>query len=203
MPQPYSRIVKPGLHVFKPTQQGGKCMKIVVAGKITKSLNLLPEPGSHRFYLPKRVVWRVLPVLLLTIFLMLPASAWCAPDSGSGETAGSRSYQALHVVIDEFGTLTELQQENWNQQNQWKLWVNGTGQVSEVNQTNAFSEISDLPFEVTVELQNGDRAVLFYPKSQKETVLKLKMGDVLRFKGRLKKIQDWGLWKSGYIQIEG
>ena len=178
-------------------------MKIVVAGKITKSLNLLPEPGSHRFYLPKRVVWRVLPVLLLTIFLMLPASAWCAPDSGFGETAGSRSYQALHMVIDEFATLTELQQENWNQQNQWKLWVNGTGQVSEVNQTNAFSEISDLPFEVTVELQNGDRVVLFYPKAQKETVLKLKMGDVLGFKGRLKKIQDWGLWKSGYIRVEG
>lgn len=118
------------------------------------------------------------------------------------EQPASREHLALSSLISAFESLTDLQQEEWNLKHQWAYWVQGEGIVTEVSKTGVFSEIKDTAYEVTVELPGGDRAVLFYPPEQKEFVLRFDAGSALTFQGRLKKIQDWGFWRSGYVKVE-
>lgn len=108
----------------------------------------------------------------------------------------------LEPLLDNFGNLTELRQEQWNRDNEWRLIVRGTGEVSEVNRTGIFSEISDAEYEVTCELRGGDRAVLYMDRNNSEFVHNLEVGDTITFTGKLKKIQDWGFWCSGYVKVD-
>lgn len=110
-------------------------------------------------------------------------------------------YVELSPLLTEFSSRTKLQQEEWNNANQWKHWVEGRGVVSEVKKTNVFSEINEAVYEVLCEFDNKDRAILFYSKQQREYVMSLNKGDVIEFKGRLKKILDWGFWRSGYVKV--
>lgn len=108
----------------------------------------------------------------------------------------------LLPLIRSFASLTELQQEDWNEKHEWVYRVSGNGTVSEVGKAGFFSEIKEAAYEVTVELSNADRAVLFYPSEQREAVLGLSAGQRVSFKGCLKKIQNWGFWHSAYVRVE-
>jgi len=110
-------------------------------------------------------------------------------------------YVALRELISSFADLTEAQRDRWREDNGWKHWVYGTCVVSEVSSTSWMSEIADASYEVTCELPNDDRAVLFYDDSREEEVMDLRRGDVLDFRGRLKTIRHWGFWSSGYVQV--
>ncbi|MCL5277838.1 MAG: hypothetical protein M1517_08710 [Deltaproteobacteria bacterium] len=119
-----------------------------------------------------------------------------------GETSNS-GYESFTELVSEFKNLTEVQQERWNIRNKLKHWVNGEGTVSEVEEADVFSEIQGNYYEVTVELEDGNRAVIFYPRTRKYNwVGDLQKDSQLSFKGRLKSIKDWGMWVSGYIKGE-
>ncbi len=119
-----------------------------------------------------------------------------------GETS-NRSYESFTELVSVFKNLTEVQQERWNIRNKWKHWVAGKGTVSEVEEADIFSEIQGNYYEVTVELEDNNRAVIFYPKTKKyDWVADLSKDSRLSFKGRLKSIKDWGMWVSGYIKGE-
>ncbi|MCL4479267.1 MAG: hypothetical protein M1381_09265 [Deltaproteobacteria bacterium] len=83
-----------------------------------------------------------------------------------GETS-NRSYEPFTELVSEFKNLTEVQQERWNIRNKWKHLVAGKGTVSEVEDADIFSEIQGNYYEVTVELEDGNRAVIFYPRTRK------------------------------------
>lgn len=111
-------------------------------------------------------------------------------------------YEDLVSLLINFNNLTEIQKEEWNNSNQWKRWVEGRCVVSEANSTNLLSEIKETSYEVSCEFGNQDRAILFFSKHMRDQVVSLNKGDVLEFKGRLKKMQDWGFWRSGYVKVE-
>jgi len=110
--------------------------------------------------------------------------------------------QNLEPLLQYFGNLTDLRQEQWNGDYEWKLIVTGAGEVSEVSRAGFFSEISDAEYEVTCELPNGDRAVLFLGENNSDFVHNLEVGNTITFTGKLKNIADWGLWRTGYIKVE-
>lgn len=62
------------------------------------------------------------------------------------------------------------------------------------------SEDNAFPYEVTIEISEGQRAVVYYPEGKREYVLGLSKGSNVYFIGRLKNISDWGFWKTGYIK---
>jgi hypothetical protein len=124
-----------------------------------------------------------------------------APPEIQEESRGTET-PVLEQLLDNFGNMTELRQEQWNRDNEWKHIVSGAGEVSEVNRTGFLSEISDAEYEVTVELRGGDRAVLYMEKNNSDFVLDLEIGDSITFTGKLKSITDWGFWRSGYIKID-
>lgn len=108
----------------------------------------------------------------------------------------------LEQLLDNFGNLTELRQDQWNRDNEWKHIVRGAGEVSEVNRTGFLSEITDAEYEVTCELRGGDRAVLYLDKNHSDFVLGLEVGETITFTGKLKNMQDWGFWCSGYVKVD-
>lgn len=110
--------------------------------------------------------------------------------------------QNLESLLQYFGNLTDLRQEQWNGDYEWKLIVTGAGEVSEVSRAGFFSEISDAEYEVTCELPNGDRAVLFLGENNSDFVHNLEIGNTITFTGKLKNIADWGLWRTSYIKVE-
>ena len=119
-----------------------------------------------------------------------------------GESLNS-NYESFTELVSEFQNLTEVQQERWNIKNKWKYRVAGKGTVSEVEDTDIFSAIQGNYYEVTVELEDNNRAVIYYPKTKKyDWVADLQKDSRLSFKGRLKSIKDWGMWVSGYIKGE-
>ncbi len=138
-------------------------------------------------------------VVLAMGFVLYGVSVAGAKGGGTS----NRSYEPFTELVSVFKNLTEVQQERWNIRNKWKHWVAGKGTVSEVEEADIFSEIQGNYYEVTVELEDGNRAVIFYPRTRKYNWV----GDVqkdsqLSFKGRLKSIKDWGMWVSGYIKGE-
>jgi len=112
------------------------------------------------------------------------------------------SYDSIVDVMVGFPSMTDAQRNRWREQNEWKYWVEGDCQVSEVSMTTWMSEISEASFEVACELNNGDRAVLFYGSEFEEQVLGLIRGDRLAFNGRLKTLRYWGFWTSGYVMVQ-
>ena len=71
-----------------------------------------------------------------------------------------------------------------------------------MNRTGFLSEISDAEYEVTCELPGGDRAVLYMDKNNSDFVHDLEIGDTITFTGKLKNIQAWGFWCSGYVKVD-
>ena len=119
------------------------------------------------------------------------------------EAKGGETYESFTELVSEFKNLTEVQQERWNIRNKWKHRVEGEGTVSEVEDADIFSEIQGNYYEVTVELEDNNRVVIFYPKTKKyDWVGDLQKDSQLSFKGRLKSINDWGMWVTGYIKGE-
>ena len=110
-------------------------------------------------------------------------------------------YKELMPLLREFSSLTELNQDSWNEANEWKHYVKGTCTVSEVAKVTFLSEIDNAAYEVDCEMANDDRAVLFFDQEYREAVSKLKVGQVINFKGRLKNMQV-PFWTSAYIKIE-
>ena len=107
----------------------------------------------------------------------------------------------LARLLQQFNAMTDLQQESWNHENEWKLLVTGSGEVSEVNKVNLFSEIKSADYELTCELPGGDRAVLFLDEARRDYVLELNVGDAVTFTGQLKSVTDWGFWRTGYVMV--
>jgi len=111
-------------------------------------------------------------------------------------------YRDIASILDEFRLLTNLQQKQWNEDNEWKIWVQGRGIVTNVKETGLLSEIPEMAYEVTVEVLNNDRVILFYNTTHKQFVLGLNRGTVLEFRGRLRRVRDWGFWRSAYVRVE-
>ncbi len=111
-------------------------------------------------------------------------------------------YITLSTLLVNFEGLTDLQQDEWNSDHEWKYWVSGTCTVSDVVETNVFSEVTDMAYEVTCEIVGGNRVVLFYPVEKREYVLGLNKGNAIEFAGRLKLIKNWGFWVTGYVTGE-
>jgi uncharacterized protein len=131
------------------------------------------------------------------------SSAPPAPQKAAEETPTDQPRMVpLDALLTRFAHLTKLQQEQWNTQHQWEHQVQGVGVVSEAQEVNFFSEMQDMAYEVTLELSDTNRAVLFLPADQKALVLNLEVGSRVEFQGRLKKMQDWGFWRSAYVKIE-
>lgn len=124
--------------------------------------------------------------------------------SDIGESATSEKpieYVSLRQLIANFSGFTEAQRDRWRENNDWQHWVKGICVVSEVSSTNWMSEISDAYFEVTCELPDDNRAILFYDESKETEMMDLSRGDVVDFRGRLKTIRYWGFWSSGYVKV--
>lgn len=131
-------------------------------------------------------------LIFLTFWIAMPQSA----------LSEVQDFKDVELLLSEFKGLTSLQQDNWNKDNQWKLWAKGSCKVSDVSKTNVLSEISKSAYEVDCELGSGDRAILFYPKEKHDFLSSLDQGSVIEFEGNLKLIRDWGLWQSAYIKVE-
>lgn len=120
-----------------------------------------------------------------------------------GGGTSNRNYESFTELVSDFKNLTEIQQGRWNTKNKWKYQVKGEGTVSEVQDADIFSEIQGNYYEVTVDLEDGNHAIIFYPKTKKyDWVGDLQKDSQLSFKGRLKNLKDWGVWVSGYIKVE-
>ncbi|MCK8516062.1 hypothetical protein M0534_06955 [Methylonatrum kenyense] len=133
------------------------------------------------------------------------AESLAQESSNDGEVADDTEnveYVALRKLISNFSDLTEAQRGRWREGNDWGHWVYGVCVISEVSNTSWVSEISDAAFEVTCELPDGNRAILFYDDAREEKVMGFSRGDVLDFRGRLKTIRYWGFWSSGYVQVD-
>ncbi|MCL4467502.1 MAG: hypothetical protein M1591_01030 [Deltaproteobacteria bacterium] len=119
------------------------------------------------------------------------------------QAKGGETYESLAELVSKFKNLTEVQQARWNANNKWKYRLKGAGTVSEVEDADVFSELQGNYYEVTVELEDNNRAVIFYPKTRKYNwVGDLQKDSRLTFKGRLKSIKDWDMWVFGYIKGE-
>ncbi|MFA7691644.1 MAG: DUF1311 domain-containing protein [Candidatus Hydrogenedentes bacterium] len=108
----------------------------------------------------------------------------------------------LRSLLDKFSNLTDLQQEKWSRDNEWKLIVSGSGEVSEVETTSWLSEISDAAYEVTCELSDGNRAILFMDENHSDFIYSLDIGDTINFTGKLKTIKEWPFWCTGYVKVD-
>lgn len=122
------------------------------------------------------------------------------PSAEQGAEIDSSKIRPIAQLISHFSGLTDLQQEEWNSNHKWEYVVKGYGQVTEVGETGFMSEDNSFPYEVTVELSEGQRAVVYYPEDKREYVLNLDKGSSVTFVGRLKKMKDWGFWKTGYVK---
>ena len=143
--------------------------------------------------LRNKVLVAIVASILLTAF---------QPVHTEAQESTGKIYKQITNLLAKFKTLTQVQQDRWDENNEWKYWVKGKGKVSEVEEANSFSEISGDYYEVTVELSDGNRAVIFYPKTEEyEWVVNLKKNSRVSFKGNLKSLKDWGLWMSGYILV--
>lgn len=117
-----------------------------------------------------------------------------------GTEIDSSKIRPITKLISHFDGLTDLQQDEWNSNHKWEYVVKGNGQVTEVGETGFMSEDDSFPYEVTIELSEGQRAVVYYPKAKRDYVLGLNKGSNVSFSGRLKSITDWGFWKTGYVK---
>jgi len=117
----------------------------------------------------------------------------------SRETDSSKILPVTEL-ISHFSDLTDLQQEEWNNNHKWEYTVNGSGLVTEVGETNFISEDDSYPYEVTVELSEGTRAVVYFPEEKRDYVLNLDKGSDIDFVGDLKRIEDWGFWITAYVK---
>jgi hypothetical protein len=138
-----------------------------------------------------------LPSTLVTALLL-----FLAPFTAGAQNSGSRTGGAQPVgrLIAEFSNLTDLQQEEWNSDHEWQYTVEGSGKVEEVGETNFMSQDDSFPYQVTVELSSGKRAVVYYPEKERDYVLGLDIGSRLDFSDKLKRIKDWGLWTTAYVK---
>ena len=110
-------------------------------------------------------------------------------------------YKELMPFIRHFSSLTELNQDSWNEANEWKHYVKGTCTVSEVAKVTFLSEIDNAAYEVDCEMASDDRAVLFFDEKYQQQVSNLTVGQVISFEGRLKNIQT-PMWTSAYIKVD-
>jgi len=119
------------------------------------------------------------------------------------EKKTSQEYKSITALIAQFKEMTKVQQDRWNGKNEWKYSVKGTGRVSDVGESSIFSEIECNCYEVTIELSDRNRAIVYYPKTEEyEWVANLAKNTKINFKGKLKKLIDWGFWISAYVQGE-
>lgn len=109
----------------------------------------------------------------------------------------SSKIRPIAKLISNFSELTDLQQEEWNSNHKWEYVVRGSGQVTEVGETGFMSEDNSFPYEVTIEISEGQRAVVYYPEGKREYVLSFSKGSNVSFIGRLKNIRDWVFGKQG------
>lgn len=114
-----------------------------------------------------------------------------------------KEYADIRDLTSAYRKMTEVQQKNWSEENQWRYYVTGSGKVSEVEYAGLISEIKGDYYEVTVELVGGNRAVVFYPKTEQYSwIMNIAKGSNHEFKGRLKNMKSWRFWISGYVMGE-
>ncbi len=110
----------------------------------------------------------------------------------------ARAAEPYANLVRTFKKLTEVKQKRWSEENEDRYVVEGSGKVETVEEAGVISEIQGDYYEVTIEISGGDRAVVFYPKSFHRAA-DLDKGDRVSFRGRLKRLKDWGFWVSGYL----
>lgn len=132
-----------------------------------------------------------------------PAAQTGAAFQVAAAPKATRSHTDYLGLVRTFRESTELQQKRWNEKNEGKYWVRGQGKVAEVGESNLFSGITGDYYEITIEVTDETKAVLFYPKTEaNEKLANLRKGQRLSFKGNLKKLVDLGFWVSGDILVE-
>lgn len=123
------------------------------------------------------------------------------PSKEEYREIGIKEHSNIADLTDDFKKMTEIQQKKWCKENEWRYHVMGYGKVSEVEYAGLMAEINGSYYEVTIELENGNRAVVFYPRTdQYGWVENLSKGSYLNFEGRLKTLKNWGFWISGYVR---
>jgi len=164
-------------------------------------------PGPKRSHILALLLSILIILFLFFVYLTLISGRY----GGSPNQIIQRPVQEKEVVIPElpvdllmftnnFKKMTEVQQKDLAKEIEWKYYTRGSGMVSQVEYAGFMSQITGSYYEVTVELPNGNRAIVFYPKTDKyDWVWKLSKGSYIEFKGRLKTIKNWGLWVSVYI----
>lgn len=120
--------------------------------------------------------------------------------------ASANTAEVSAYVIDEpflvvFSQLTELQQKEWNNLYAGKYNVTGTCPVFDVGSTGIFSS-GNASYEIICKMPGRNRLVLYYTEDQRDYVMGIAKGDLIRFNGWLMSMRDWGLWVTGYIRIE-
>lgn len=116
-------------------------------------------------------------------------------------------FNDLPTFTSTFMKLTEVQQKDTARlfEKMWELSgtgppTSGSGEVSQVEYAGLMSEVKGSYYELTIKLENGNRAVISYPiTAQYDRVKNISKGSHVGFKGRLKTIKNWGFWASVYI----
>ncbi|MGI6137969.1 MAG: hypothetical protein ACOYI9_02955 [Candidatus Hydrogenedentales bacterium] len=123
-------------------------------------------------------------------------------DAAKKEDRDEQKTVNLQPLLNKFGDLTDLQQEKWNKDNEWRFVVTGSGEVTEVESTSWLSEVSDADYEVTCVLSDGNHAVLYMGENNRDFVHDLDIGDMINFTGKLKSVEDWTLWCTAHVKVD-
>jgi hypothetical protein len=105
-------------------------------------------------------------------------------------------------VISQFKKMTQLQRERWNGQNEWAFTVYGEGIVEEVRTPSASSKIQGNYIELIIAVGDDGVIISCPANDQYKWVYDIARGSEIPFEGKLKEVQDLGLWTVAYIKAE-
>lgn len=113
------------------------------------------------------------------------------------------SYQPIRPFLSDFGSMTDLQREKWQKENESKHIVSGACRVHDVNTTSWLSAFNspEADFVVDCRISASQHVALYFGQAYEDKMHSLSKGTLLEFTGKLKTIQSWGFWNTAYVLV--
>jgi hypothetical protein len=142
-----------------------------------------------------------LSVSAIGYFIFLTPAIGNTAESSSSSLATSNCKDLL-PIMSKFSSLTQLQQDNWNDENANKFIVCGTGKIDEVAKNDFMDNEApnDYYFKIILILPSDKKLskVVIFTKSS-TGLASLNKRNNFAFQGNLRTIKDYKLWITAYV----
>lgn len=138
--------------------------------------------------------------------LPLVAAAQLSPPWTRAEVNEPARFLPLSDLIGLYQDFTSIQQDAKNKEIAERgkgYWVTDTCAVEDVRESNAFSTLKNVGYEVDCRTNRpiGSLAELYFPQEAQPLMAKIAKGQRIEFRGLAERIDGFSLVKTAYVQV--